>query len=168
MARSTEHAALICTICTILTIAGIAAGWYWHKPVIAIIGLLPAVIYEVYRTEGVSTIWASWGMLAILIAEAVLIIGKINIDIAKYASKYIPNFPSVDVSLVGPVIMAYFSYVLIRRTAGIYTKWLAAVILIGCIGLFLVLDPAIISKIRGNKMIDVQKIEETIKKIPSK
>ena len=168
MAKSTEHAGLICLICTILTLTGIAAGWYWHKPIVIIIALLPAVIYEVYRTEGVSTIWASWGMIAILIAEAVLITGKINIDLAKYASKYIPNFPSVDVTLVGPVIMAYFSYVLFRRTAGIYTKWLAVVILAGCIGLFFVVDPAILKKLTGTNLPQTKLIEETLKKIPVK
>lgn len=168
MAKSTEHAALICIICTMLAIAGIAAGWYWHKPLVAIIGLLPAAAYEAYRTEGVSTIWASWGMLAILAAEAVLVIGNYNINIAQYASRYIPGLPAVDIKLAGPVIMAYFSYILIRRTAGIYTKWLAAVILAGCVGLFLVLDPSMLGKLKSTGLGDTKKIEETIKKIPAK
>lgn len=168
MARSTEHAALICLICTILAIAGIAAGWYWHKPLIAIIMLLPAAAYEAYRTEGVSTIWASWGMLVILIAEAVLITGNFNINIAKYAAKYIPNLPAVDIKLAGPVIMAYFCYILIKRTAGIYTKWLAVVILAGCIGLFFVLDPAIFKKLTGTGIPQTKIIEETLKKVPVK
>ncbi len=162
MARSTEHATLICLICTILTLAGIAAGYYLHKPVITVIALLPAVIYEVYRTEGVSTIWASWGMLAVLIAECVLIIGNININIAKYAVKYIPNLPAIDVRLGGPIVMAYFSYILIKRTAGIYTKWLAVVILIGCAGLFYVLDPSLFTKFAGTG------IQEQLKNIPLK
>jgi len=160
MAKSTEHAILICTICSILALAGIAGGWYFHKPVITVFALLPAVIYEVYRTEGISTIWASWGMLGILIAEAVLIIVNINIDIAKFAATFIPNFPVIDIKLGGPVIMAYLSYVLIRRTAGIYTKWLAVVILAGCIGLFFILDPAIFSKFTGTGL------QETIRHLP--
>ncbi len=168
MAKSTEHAALICLICTILTIAGVAAGWYWHKPLIAILALFPAAAYEAYRTEGVSTIWASWGMVVILVVEAVLIIGKININLAQFAAKYIPGLPAVDISLAGPVVMAYFAFILIKRTAGIYTKWLAAVILAGCIGLFFVLDPAIISKFKGMGLKDANKIEETIRKLPVK
>ena len=168
MARSTEHPALICFICTILTIAGIAAGWYWHKALVETIALLPAAAYEAYRTEGVSTIWASWGMLAILIAEAVLVIGNFNINIAKYAVKYIPGLPAVDIKLAGPVIMAYFCYILIKRTAGIYTKWLAVVMLIGCIVLVLVLDPAILGKLKGTGLKDTKIIEETLKKVPVK
>lgn len=162
MAKSTEHAVIICTICTILALAGIAGGWYFHKPLVAALALLPAVIYEVYRTEGVSTIWASWGMLAVLIAEAVLIIAGITVDIGKYAAKFIPGLPVIDISLGGPVIMAYFSYVLIRRTAGIYTKWLAVVIFAGCIGLFFILDPQIISKLSGTGL------QESIRRLPVK
>jgi len=162
MARSTEHAALICTICTLLMPAGIAGGIYFHNPLITSIALLPAVIYEVYRTEGVSTIWASWGMLAVLIAEAVLIAGKFNINIGKYAAKYIPNFPAVDVKMAGPIVMGYFSYILIKRTAGIYTKWLAVIILIGCVGLFYVLDPSLINRIFDSRL------QEGLKNLPLK
>ena len=168
MAKSTEHAVLISIICTILAIAGAAAGWYWHRPLIPVIALLPAAAYEAYRTEGVSTIWASWGMLAVLIAEAVLIIGNFNIDISRFDAKFIPGLPAVDVKLAGPVVMAYFSYILIKRTAGIYTKWLAAVILAGCIGLFIVLEPSILAKLKGADLKDVHKIEDTIKKLPVK
>ncbi len=162
MARSTEHAVIICLICTILALAGIAGGYYFHKPLITVLALLPAVLYEVYRTEGVSTIWASWGMLAVLIAEAVLIIGNFNIDIAKYLSKYISWIPSIDLKIAGPVLMAYFSFVLIKRTAGIYTKWLAVVILIGCLGLFYVLDPALFTKYAGSEL------KNQIKNLPLK
>jgi len=161
MARSTEHAALICIICTLLMLAGIAGGVYFHNPLITVIALLPAVIYEVYRVEGLSTIWASWGMLGVLIAEAVLIIGKFNINIGKYAAKYIPNFPTVDVKLAGPFVIGYFSYVLIKRTAGVYTKWLAVIILAGCVGLFYVLEPALITKIFGSGL------QEGLKNIPT-
>ena len=107
-------------------------------------------------------------MLAVLIAEAVLIIGNFNIDISRFAAKFIPGLPAVDVKLAGPVIMAYFSYVLIKRTGGIYTKWLAAVILTGCVGLFIVLEPSILAKLKGADLRDVHKIEDTIKKLPVK
>lgn len=162
MARSTKYAALICTVCSIFTLAGIFAGWYWRQPVIVVFALLPAVIYEIYRTEGVSTIWASWGMLAVLIAEAVFLIGKFNINISQYAAKFYPNLPEISITLAGPAIMAYFSYILIRRTAGVYTKWLAAIILIGSVGLFYILDPSIFSKFAD------MGIKEGIKNLPVK
>ena len=161
MARSTEHAALICIISTLIMLAGAAAGIYFNKPLIVVIALFPAVVYEVYRVEGVSTIWASWGMLVVLVAEVVLIIGKFNINIAKYAAKYIPNLPSVDIKLAGPVVMGYFSYILIKRTAGIYTKWLAVIILIGCLGLFYALDPSIFSRFTGKGL------QEGLKNLPA-
>lgn len=162
MARSSEHAALACIIYTLIMIAGTAAGIYFNRPVAVVFALFPAVIYEVYRVEGVSTIWASWGMLAVLVAEVVMIIGKFNFNIAKYAVKYIPNLPAVDIKMAGPVVMGYFSYVLIRRTAGIYTRWLAVIILIGCLGLFYALDPSIFSWFTGKGL------QEGIKNLPLK
>ncbi|PKL38482.1 MAG: hypothetical protein CVV44_11395 [Spirochaetae bacterium HGW-Spirochaetae-1] len=162
MARSTKHAALICSIATVLTLAGIAAGIYFKMPVIVIAGLLPAVVYEAYRTEGVSTIWASWGMLIVLVIEAVFIIKKININIADLASKYIPGLPALDIKLGAPVVMAWFCYILIRRTAGIYTKWLAVVILIGALGLFYALDPSLFNKFAG------EGLREGLNRIPVK
>ncbi len=146
MAKSTGHAVLICFICTVIALLCIVAGWYWHKPLIALLGLVPAVIYEVYRTEGVSTIWASWGMLAVLILEGLLIYTGFKLDLSAYLVKYISGLPAVDVKLAGPIIMAYFSYILIRRTAGVYTRWLAVVILAGCLGLFYVLDPSLFGR----------------------
>lgn len=162
MPRSTEHAALICLICTIITLAGFAAGYYFHKPLIMVLLLLPAVLYEVYRTEGVSTIWASWGMLAVLAAEAVLMYGNYNINLSKYVSKYINGLPVIDLKLIGPVVIAYFSYVLLRRTSEIYTKWLALVIFIGSAGLFLLLDPSLLTKLAGGKL------DEQFKNLPFK
>ncbi len=161
MARSTENAVLICLICTVIMLAGAAAGIYFNKPIVVVLALFPAVVYEIYRVEGVSTIWASWGMLAVLVAEVVLIVGKFNINIATYAAKYIPNLPAVDVKMAGPVIMGYFSYVLIRRTAGIYTRWLAVVILVGCLGMFYALDPALFSRFAGKGL------QEGLKNIPN-
>lgn len=162
MPRSTEHALLICLVCTIITLAGFILGYFFHKPVIMVFFLLPAVIYEVYRTEGISTIWASWGMFAVLIAEVVLIYGNYNINLSGYASRYIKGLPFIDIKLAGPVLMAYFSYVLLRRTAGLYTKWLALVIFIGSAGLFLLLDPSLLAKLAGGKL------DEQLKKLPLK
>lgn len=165
MARSTGHPALICTIYTFIILFGAAAGIYFHKPAAIAFALLPSVVYEVYRVEGVSTIRASWGMLAVLIAEIVMIIWGFNFNIAKYAVKYIPNMPTVDIKMAGPVIMGYFSYVLIRHTAGIYTKWLAVIILIGCLALFYALDPSIFSWFKGS---GIQEGLKNIQNIPLK
>jgi len=50
---------------------------------------------------------------------------------------------AIDARLAGPVIIALLAVVLIRRTAGVYTRWLAVIIIISAAGLFYVLDPSI-------------------------
>jgi hypothetical protein len=152
MARSTKNAFQICLVSTLIAAAGAALGIYLKIPLIIIFALLPAVVYEVYRTEGISTIWASWGILAALVIEAVLIIGKININVSKYAHKYIPAVPDIDITLGIPLLIAFFSTLLIRRTAGIYTKWLAVVILLGTVTLFYAIDPGLFEKFTGTEL----------------
>ena len=152
MAKPYQHATLICVILSILAIVGILIGVRQLNPLIIIIFLLPTVIYEVYRTEGVSTKWASWGLLIIFIAELILIIGHINYDLAKFfgtTSKYIGGYqvPLGDVKVVGPVIMAVLSAILFRRTRGRYTKWLAVIIFITAFVIVYALDPTIFKQL---------------------
>lgn len=151
MAKEYEHATLICAIITIIALVGIVVGAYFKLPLVVLLLMLPAVIYEIYRTEGVSTKFASLGMLVILIAEAVLIIANININLANFAggkteiTRY--RIPLGDVKMLGPIIIALLSGILIRRTAGKYTIWLAVVILVSSIALLYALNPDILSQL---------------------
>ena len=152
MAKPYQHATLICVILSVIALIGIVIGIRNLNPLITIIFLLPTVVYEVYRTEGVSTKWASWGLLAIFIAELVLIIGRINYDLAKFfgtTSKYIGGYqvPLGDVKVVGPVIMAVLSIILFSRTRGRYTKWLAVIIFITSFVIVYALDPTIFKQL---------------------
>ncbi len=146
MAKPTEHAALICAILTVIAALGAAAAIYWKQPLAVIIAALPAAAYELYRTEGFTTKLASAGVLAVLVAEIVLIVGKIELNIARFAGKYVGSMPVVDAKLAGPVIIGLLAVMLVRRTAGIYTKWLAIVLFGAAVALFYVLDPALLSK----------------------
>lgn len=159
MAREYEHATLICLILTVVALAGIAAGVFFKLPLVVLIAMLPAVGYEIYRTEGVSTKFASFGMLVVLIAEAVLIIGNININLANFAgsavrsvSRY--NIPLGDVKVAGPVIIAILAGILIRRTAGKYTIWLAVVILVSSIGLLFALNPEFLQQLFRSGLVE--------------
>lgn len=164
MAKEYEHATLICAIITVIALIGIIVGAYFKLPLMILFLMLPAVVYEIYRTEGVSTKFASLGMLVILIAEAVLIIANININLAHLAggkaeiTRY--RIPLGDVKMLGPVIIALLSGILIRRTAGKYTIWLAVVILVSSIALLYALNPDILSQLfRGGI------VEEGIRRI---
>ncbi|HPV97125.1 MAG: hypothetical protein QM472_12250 [Spirochaetota bacterium] len=146
MAKPTRNAALICGILTVIAALGAAASICWTQPLAVIIAALPAAAYELYRTEGFSTRLASAGVLAVLVAEIVLVVGKIEINIARFVAKYTGSMPVVDAKLAGPVVIALLAIMLVRRTAGIYTKWLAVVLLGSAVALFYTLDPALIAK----------------------
>ena len=165
MAHEQKHAIMLCVIFTILALIGIACGIYWKVPIAIVGAMLPAVIYEVYRTEGFFTKIASIGMLAVLIAEAVLIIGGINLNLAGIAGRTAITFrtfriPLGDVKIVGPIIIAALSVILMRRTAGKYTIWLAGVILISSLALLYALNANIISGLPGGGVV-----EEGLKRI---
>ncbi len=147
MAKSYKYAALICTILTILAAIGIVIGLLTSKPLITIFFLLPTVIYEVYRTEGKSTKWASWVLLLVFIVEIILIATNISFNLATFfgqTEKYVGGYrvPLGDIKIVAPAVVAVLSIILFVRTRGKYTKWLAVIIFIGCLSIIYTVDPA--------------------------
>lgn len=152
MAKPTKHATLICIILSILAAIGIVIGLIKLNPLIIILFLLPTVIYEVYRTEGRSTKWASRVLLIVLIAEFLLVVAKINFNLAKFlgeSEKMIGGYtvPLGDIKTVGPVIMAILSVMLFVRTYGRYTKWLAVIIFITSFAIVYTINPMIFQEL---------------------
>ena len=152
MARPTKHATLICAIMTVLAIIGIILGIVLLKPIIVVACLLPAVIYEVYRTEGESTKWASWVLLLVIILEIVLIAFNLNFDLGKFfgeSTKVVAGYtvPLGDIKIFGPVIMAILSVLLFVRTRGKYTRWLAAIIFVTCFAIVYSLNPDVLKQL---------------------
>lgn len=142
MAKGTKYATLICFVLSVIALAGIALG-IWKANAYVIIGtMLPAVVYEIYRTEGESTKAASAGILLVLAALIVMTAMKLSFNLAPFLARF-GSGGAVDARLAGPVIIALLAVVLIRRTAGVYTRWLAVIIIISAAGLFYVLDPSI-------------------------
>jgi len=152
MPKSYKYATLICTVFSILALIGIIIGIVKLNPLITIIFLLPAVIYEVYRTEGKSTKWASWWLLIVLIAEIILIVANISFDLTEFlgaTEKRVAgyNVPLGDIKVVAPAIMAILAVILFVRTRGRYTKWLALIIFITSFAIVYALDPTIFSEL---------------------
>jgi len=151
MAKSYKYATEICVALTVLALIGIVIGIAKSSPLIAIIFLLPAVIYEVYRTEGKSTKWASIVLLVVFIAEFILIITNVSFDLAGFlgaTEKCVAGYavPLGDIKIVGPGLMAVLALILLIRTRGRYTKWLAIIIIITSLAIAYILDPAIFTK----------------------
>lgn len=148
MAKPFKHAALICTILTIIALLGIVTGLILKKPLIIIAGMIPSVLYEIYRTEGRSTKWASGWMLIALIAEIVFIVKGISFNLADFvgvSEKTVGGFavPLGDIKVVAPAFIAVLAIILFIRTRGVYTRWLAAIIFASAFAIVYALDPLI-------------------------
>jgi hypothetical protein len=146
MPKPTKYAGLICTILSLLALIGIILGLIKSSPLIITIFLIPAVAYEVYRTEGESTKTASLILLAVFILELALLIFNINFDLSKFLGRqdaYIQsyNIPLGDIKVVAPAVMAVLSVILFLRTNGIYTKWLSVIIFITSFSVIYTVDP---------------------------
>lgn len=154
MAKPTKYATLICTVVSIIALIGIIVGILMSKPLIIVILLFPAAIYEVYRTEGPSTKWASWFLLLLLILEIVFIVANISFDLATFfgtseTSVVGYNIPLGDIKIVGPIIIGILSIILFTRTRGKYTKWLAVTIFITSFAIIYTLNPEIFKNLLG-------------------
>lgn len=152
MAKSYTYAVWICVAVSLIAAAGVVIGIMKTNALIPILCLLPAASYEAWRTEGVYTRLASWGMLVIIIAQAVLLIGKLNINLSSYAAKAGIALPDTlkalcSLNVIFPAVVIACSVYLFRRTAGVYTKWLSVIILLASAAILYILVPESLSMI---------------------
>jgi hypothetical protein len=145
---SSLHPTGVCTLVTIIAIVGSLVSITTKNPLWILFFLLPAVIYEVIRTqEGASTKFSSILLLAILILEILLIIFNINFDLATFfgsEEKYIAGYtlPLGDIKIFGPLLLTVLSTLLIFRTRGRYTKWLSIIIALGSLITIYLISPS--------------------------
>ena len=152
MAKPTAYAVPICVTLSLLLLVGMVIGSVRSNPLITILFLLPSVVYEAYRTEGKSTIWASWAMLAVILIEIVLVFFKIHFNLATFLGsegQYVAGYfvPFGDIRVLFPTIMGVLSIILFARTEGIYTRWLSVLIIIGSLSVIYTLDSAIFKEL---------------------
>ncbi|MCX5748889.1 MAG: hypothetical protein NTZ10_01400 [Candidatus Saganbacteria bacterium] len=152
MAKPVKYAPVICTICSIIAGLGVIIGLIKDNTIIIIMSLLPAIIYEAYRTEGKSTIWASWAMLGAVIAELICVYFNLKFDLARYlgsSSRYIAgyNVPLGDIQVIFPSLMAILAVILFVRTNGIYTRWLSVIIFTGSFAIVWTIDSAVFQQL---------------------
>jgi len=166
MPKSTKHAVLICSILTLVALIGIVTGVWKNNSIVVIAFLLPAVLYEVYRTEGFFTKLASIGILAVLVIEIVMIAAGLNFNLSQYLGSLKLEKAAIDAKLAGPVIIAILSIYLLRMTAGIYTKWLSVVIFVTSLALFYVLDASLFKRVLdyGGK-VGTERIQQKVQGI---
>lgn len=137
----------LCVLFTLAAAAGIAAALITKTPLYIIAGALPAAVYEVFRTRGPFTIMASVAVLVLIVVEALLIVLKVNFDVAKFLGYSYTGFSSYsvplgDIKIVIPALTVIFALILVIRTAGPYTKWLSAIIIASCFVLVYQISPS--------------------------
>ncbi len=137
----------VCIIVTLIAMTGAFIGLSLKNPLWMLFFLLPAVIYEVIRTqEGASTKLSSILLLIITILEIVLILFGINFDLAQFfgeEEKFIAGYslPLGDIKVFGPLLTAILATILVFRTYGTYTKWLSIVIACGSLVAVYLISP---------------------------
>lgn len=152
MARPTKYAALICAVLSVVALVGIIVGLLIKSPIVVLIAMAPSVAYEVYRTEGETTRWASWALAGVLVVEFFLIAFNISIDLGGFlgsSTQEVAGYqiPLGDLRVVGPALIAVCALILMARTRGVYTRWLAVNIILSALALTYVLDPGVFTEL---------------------
>ncbi len=166
MAKEHKNAPIICAVITGIALAGVGIGIWKSMPLIIALSIIPAIVYEIYRTQGVFTTLASWLALIVTIAALYVIYKNTMIDIAPYISKFMTlpvNTKLIPVAYVAPVVLVIIAVFLFKQTAGIYTRWLALVILLTSVALFYSLDPSFIKNLLSTPQVQ-QNVKEGVKR----
>lgn len=154
MAKPTTYATQICIAVTMLAAIGIGLGLLTGHVLYPVILLLPAAGYAVYRTEGASTMWASWAMAILLLSMIVLVVFDISYDIRRLFGESATvggrRVPLGDIKTVWPAMMAACAIILYTRTRGRYTKWLAAVVAVGAAFIVYTVSPEAVGDLFGD------------------
>lgn len=152
MAKPTKNAMPITLGLGFLAVLGVIIGLIIDSALVPLILILPVGAYEVYRVEGESTRYASWGLMAAIIAEIAFIVFDISYDLGKLIdtdTTYIQNYevPLADIKTMAPILMGVLSVVLFKNTYGKYTKLLSVFILITAFALVYIINPEIFNQI---------------------
>lgn len=145
-AKPWKYATLISIVVTVIAVIGLVLAFITGKVLWGIVLLLPTVAYEAYRTAGETTRWASWAMLILLVATVVLVVFGINYDLRALLGQQQTTvagqvIPLGDVKMVMPALMGVCALILLIRTRGRYTKWLALVIFVAAVVIVYQIDP---------------------------
>jgi hypothetical protein len=145
-AKPWKYATLISIVVTLIAVAGLVLAFLTGKVLWGVVLLLPTVAYEAYRTGGETTRWASWAMLILLLGTVALLVFNINYDLRNLLGQQQTTVagqvvPLGDVKMVLPALMGVCALILLIRTRGRFTKWLALVIFVAAVVIVYLIDP---------------------------
>lgn len=146
---------IACTVITVIALATLILGLILKNPYVVIAGIIPAAIYEAWRTQGFFTKLQSVGILVLVILEILAIMRVFTLNLGQGIEGeevYVGGFILLlgDIRFLIPAIMVVLSLGLLWRTYGMYTKWLSVVLTASSIALlYIVNKKALISIIQG-------------------
>ena len=146
---------IICTILTIFALLTLILGFVFKNPYFIIAGIVPAALYEAWRTKGFFTKAASVGIVILVILEILAILNIFKINLAQLLQEeevYFQGYyiPLGDIKFVFPAAAVILSIILVYYTYGKYTKWLSIILLISSIGLLYLINKGTLLEIIRN------------------
>ncbi|MBN2040802.1 MAG: hypothetical protein JW864_12235 [Spirochaetes bacterium] len=155
MPKEYKHALLISTVLTIVAGIGVFTGVYFKWALIIAIAMIPAVVYEIYRTEGFFSKIVSFLCLFIILAEIFAIITHSMVDLSRITGNHFQSVSflheKTQAAFIGTVLLIILCLLLFKRTRGFYTQWLSVLILLSSIGLFFASNPDFSSSIANSE-----------------
>jgi len=153
--KDTATTRILCIVISIFTIITIVVGVWLKNSYWIIAGIIPAAIYEAWRTEGYYTKAASIGIVVLVILEILAIMGIIRFNISQFFNTdtfYFSGFliPLGDIVSIFPIVCALLALILLRRTYGPYTKWLSILLIVSALALLYVVNKSIIPELIKN------------------
>ena len=144
-----KSANTIAIIISVFTIATIVLGLWTKNPYWVIAGIVPAAVYEAWRTEGYYTKGASIAIVALVLLEILAILGIIKFNLAQYfnaSDMYFGGYilPLGDIASIFPIVAVILSILLVRRTYGPYTKWLAILLIASSVVLLYIVNRSVL------------------------
>ena len=148
-AGQSKSATMIAIVISVFTIATIVLGLVTNNPYWIIAGIVPAALYEAWRTEGYYTKTASIVIVVLVLLEILAIMGLIRFNLASYfntSTMYFGGYvmPLGDIISIFPIIAVLLSILLVRRTYGPYTKWLAILLIASSVVLLYVVNRSVL------------------------
>ncbi len=153
--EKTKFPIIACTVITIIALATLILGLLIKNPYVVIAGIIPAAIYEAWRTQGFFTKLQSVGILVLVILEILAIMRVFTFNLGQGIEDeeiYVGGFILLlgDIRFLIPAVMVILSLGLLWRTYGMYTKWLSVVLTASSVALlYIVNKKALISIIQG-------------------
>lgn len=151
---------IICSILTLWALLALIVGFLMKNPYVIIAGIIPAALYETWRTEGfytkaISAVLVILSILEIFVIKGIIKLGAVSGSTEVGEKIYISGYflPLVDAKFLIPAGMIACAAALIYWTYGVYTKWLSVVLTVSTIALLYLMNKEVLIEMIRSRFI---------------